>query len=109
MRRCAPISHHTLISTGFSSDSPLLLRGEGFARNGKRERGAWSVVLLYPETTVMFLDYRAADRQPDTHAAALGRVERIEQPVHGLRPDADTGIPHGHAHTIPAFSFGSDQ
>jgi hypothetical protein len=42
----------------------------------------------------MSLDYRAADRQPDTHAAALGRVERIEQLVHALTLDPDTGIPH---------------
>src|SRR5258705_8797698 len=83
--------------------------GQGVRQDGEHERGAWSVILLYPETTVMSLDYRAADGQPDTHAAALGRVERIEQLVHGLRLDADTGIPHGHAHTILAVSFGSDQ
>src|SRR5918994_2659978 len=46
--------------------------------NGKREGGTGSVVRLYPQTATMSLDYRAADRQPDTHAAALRRVERIE-------------------------------
>ena len=57
----------------------------------------------------MSLDDRTADRQPDTHAAALGRVERVEQLVHALTLDADTGVPHRHAHTIPALCFGSDQ
>src|SRR5207245_9181933 len=94
---------------GLSRRFSLTLRGRGFARNGEHERSAWSVIALYPETTMRSLDYRAADRQSDTQPAALGRVERIEQLVHGLRLDADTGIPHGHAHTIPAFSFGSDQ
>jgi hypothetical protein len=57
----------------------------------------------------MSLDDGAADGEPDTHAAALGCVERIEQLVHALTLDADTRIPHRHAHTIPAFSFGFDQ
>ena len=73
------------------------------AGNRKRERRAWSIIRLYPETATMSLDDRTADRQPDTHAVALGRVERIEQLVHALTLDADTGIPHRHAHMIPAF------
>src|SRR5688500_17277105 len=40
-------------------------------RNGKRERGAWSIVGLGPQPTVMSLDDRAADEQPDAHATAL--------------------------------------
>src|SRR6202163_3283259 len=73
------------------------------AGNRKRERRTWSIIRLYPETTTMFFDDRTADRQPDTHAVALGRVERIEQLVHALTLDADTSIPHRHAHMIPAF------
>src|ERR1700694_2756245 len=66
------------------------------AGNGKSKRGAGSVIRLYPATATMSLDDRTADRQPDTHAAALGRVERIEQLVHDLTLDADTSIPHRH-------------
>jgi hypothetical protein len=33
-------------------------------RNGKREGRAWPVTVLRPETPVMSLDNRAADRQP---------------------------------------------
>ena len=58
---------------------------------------------------MMSLDYRAADRQSDTHTAALGRVKRIEQLVHVLTVEADAGIPHHHTHAILRFSFGSDQ
>src|ERR1700674_211080 len=73
------------------------------AGNRKRKRRAWSIIRLYPETATMSLDDRTADRQPDAHAVALGRVERIEQLVHALTLDADTSIPHRHAHMIPAF------
>src|SRR5712691_2038755 len=78
-------------------------RGFWIAGNRKRERRAWSIIRFYPEATTMFFDDRTADRQPDTHAVALGRVERIEQLVHALTRDADTSIPHRHAHMIPAF------
>ena len=57
----------------------------------------------------MSLDDRAADRQPDAHAAALGRVEGIKELVHSLPVDARAGIPHGHAHAIAVLPFGSDQ
>src|SRR6266446_5567345 len=70
------------------------------AGNGKTKRGAGSIIRLYPETATMSLDDRTADRQPDTHAVALGRVERIEQLVHAPTLDADAGIPHRHAHMI---------
>src|SRR6267142_4525812 len=73
------------------------------AGNRKRERRAWSVIRLHPETAAMSFDDRTADRQPDTHAVALGRVERIEQLVHALALDADTSIAHRHAHMIRAF------
>src|SRR5229473_8331299 len=65
-------------------------RGFWIAGNRKHERRAWSIIRLYPETATMSLDDRTADRQPDTHAAALGRVEGIEQLVHALTLDADT-------------------
>src|ERR1700682_5957481 len=54
------------------------------AGNRKRERRAWSVIRLCPETATLSLADRRPDRKADTHAAALGRVERIEQLVHDL-------------------------
>src|SRR4030095_12971268 len=46
--------------------------------NGERNGGARPIVRLCPEATLMSLDDRAADEQPDAHATALGRVESIE-------------------------------
>ena len=36
----------------------------------------------------MRLDDRSADRQPHSHAAGLGRVKRVEEPVQALRLQA---------------------
>ena len=57
----------------------------------------------------MSLDDRAADRQPDTHAAGLRRVEGIKELVHALMINAHARIPHGQAYTIAVLSLGSDQ
>ena len=57
----------------------------------------------------MSLDDRAADEQPDAHAAALRRVEGIEQLVHALTVEPDAGIPDDHTHTVAILPFGSDQ
>jgi hypothetical protein len=56
----------------------------------------------------MFLDDRAADRQPDTHTAALGSVEGFEQPLKILRIDTAPGIFHAQAKATVLFSLGSD-
>src|SRR5262245_30377261 len=54
------------------------------AWNEKQKGGTGPVVWLSPEAPLMSLDDRAAHEQPDAHATALGRVEGIEQRVHGL-------------------------
>ena len=81
----------------------------GNAGDGKRERGARSVIRFAPQTTMMLSTDRAADRQTDAHATALGRVERIKQLVHAVGLDANADIPHRHAHTIAAVTFGPDE
>src|SRR5512132_945407 len=58
---------------------------------------------------MMPLDDRAADRQPNTHAAALGCVEGVEYSLQIRRIDADPGILHAQTHTIVSFSPGFDQ
>jgi hypothetical protein len=42
-------------------------------------------------------------------ARASGVPHHVCRVPHALTLDPDTGMPHRHAHTIPAFSFGSDQ
>src|SRR5919106_3826164 len=64
-------------------------------RNGKREGGAWSIIGLGPKTTLMSLDDRAADKQPDAHTTALRGVEGIEQRVPALRRGAHARIAEG--------------
>ena len=64
---------------------------------------------LYPETATVSLDDRTADRQPDAHAAALGRVERIEQPIHCLGLETDACVLHADPYTIAFFPRGSDR
>src|SRR4051794_1334317 len=57
----------------------------------------------------MLLDDRAADREPQTHAIALRRIEGIEQLVHALRIDPYTDVPDAHTHAVAVLSLGSDQ
>src|SRR5262249_47308172 len=83
--------------------------GDALVRYRKREGGAGTVIRLCPETSMMALDDRAADRQPDTHAAALCRVESIEQPVGTLGSEPHAGIPHRQSHTIADLSGGFHQ
>ena len=57
----------------------------------------------------MSLDDRAADRQPNTHTAALGGIEGFEQLFEILRTDTDARILHAETHMIIGLSAGSDQ
>ena len=57
----------------------------------------------------MSLNDRAADRQPDAHAAALRRIEGIKDLVHALTVKAHAGILDGHSHAFTVFPLGSDQ
>jgi len=58
---------------------------------------------------MMFLDDRAADRQPNTHPADLGGVEGLEEPPKILRIDADASVLDAEAHAIISISLGTDQ
>ena len=79
------------------------------AGNRKREGGTWSIVRLCPQTAMMSLDDGAADGESDSHAVALRREKSVEQLVHALTVEAHASIPHGQAHTLAIFPFGSDQ
>src|ERR1700678_2421181 len=54
----------------------------------------------------MTFNNRAADRQADTHAALLGRVERIEERLGALRLESHARVFDAQPHMIPTFSFG---
>ena len=57
---------------------------------------------MCPKTPVVPFDDRAADGEPDSHAIALRRVERLEQSFGSFGPEADAGIAHGEAN-LPVF------
>ena len=57
----------------------------------------------------MSLDNRAADRQPDAHAAALGGVERIKKLIYGLPVESRAGVTNRQAEIVDAFSPGLDE
>src|SRR5262249_31124794 len=78
-------------------------------RNRKRKGGSGSVIRLRPQATIVPLDDRAADEQPDSHAPTLRGVESIEQRFHAVFWEADAGIAKGHTHTVAVFPFGLDQ
>ena len=58
---------------------------------------------------MMSLNDRAADREPDTHTAAFGGIEGLEQPLEILKIDADAGILNAETQVFFSFSLGSDQ
>src|SRR5260221_12904093 len=76
---------------------------------GNRECGARPIVRFRPEAALMPLHDRSADGQSDTHAAALRAVEGIEELVHALTVNADTAVPHHHAHAVAILSLCSHQ
>jgi len=49
---------------------------------------------------MMGLDDGAAHRESDPHAIALGRIERFEELVRALRPEADSSIRDAQAHVV---------
>src|SRR5262249_25715300 len=79
------------------------------ARDREREGGARPVGRLDPQTAVVPFNLGAADREPDSHAIALRGVKRVEQLVHGLTIEANSGIPDRQAHRVRALALGSNQ
>src|SRR5688572_19512103 len=71
------------------------------SRDGECERGTRSLILGRPQTPVVPLDNRAADREADPHPVRLGGIEGLEQTLAVFRREAHPGVLHGHAH--PAF------
>src|SRR5262249_2154680 len=83
--------------------------GDGLmARNAKRKCGPRPFVCRSPQASMMGLDDGAAYGQPDTHAVGLRRVERLEQPIHHLRIDADPRISNTQPYAIGSIGFGPD-
>ena len=74
----------------------------GSTRNSKRKCSSGPVIGCRPETSMMCLDDRAADIQPDSHSIVLGCIESLEEFVRGFRCEADSGIFHAKAHRSPS-------
>ena len=58
---------------------------------------------------MMPLDDGSADGEPDTHAAALRRMEGIKELVHAPTVNANAGIAHYHTHVIAGVLLSADQ
>ena len=56
----------------------------------------------------MALDDGSTDRQADPHAVGLGRVKRLEEPIHLKRLEPHSGILHAQPHVIMFASGGPD-
>src|SRR3954452_19310355 len=76
--------------------------------NGERQRDSRTVIRCCPEASPMALDDGPTDRQADPHAVRLGRVERLEEPIHlnGVEPQSD--ILRAQPHVIMFASGGHD-
>src|SRR5580700_6213643 len=77
-------------------------------RNGKRKRGARTVVRFRPKTAMMALDYGTTDGKSDSHAVVLGCIKSLKQSVHSLGIKAHARILYGEPHLIVCASFRSD-
>ena len=58
---------------------------------------------------MMFVDDRAAERQPDSHSIAFRCIERFKELVLGLRSETDSRIYDAKAHAIILIPIGFDQ
>ena len=74
------------------------------ARYGKRERRPRTIVGADPKTASVALDDGATHRKANAHTARLGRVERLEKLVHGLKFENHTRVPDAQASAIPTVS-----
>src|ERR1700752_681908 len=90
-------------------DAYRVRRAFWIAGNGKRERGAGSVIRFSPEATPMLFDDGAADGQSDAHATALGGEEGFKEFVHDVGLEAHADILHCQSHAIAFVTFSSDQ
>ena len=68
--------------------------------NRKCEGRARPIVPFDPKTATMSLDDGTAHGEADSHAATLGRVERLEQFVRVLEIETDAGIADRHTDSI---------
>src|SRR3954464_15889157 len=64
----------------------------GGARDAEAECRPRSFVGHRPQLSLVTFDDRTADREPDTQAMRLGRVERLEELVDAAGIQADAGV-----------------
>src|SRR5262249_36066255 len=83
--------------------SPAHLAGRSCGRFRLGEQGelkgcSRTIIGCCPETAVMSLDNRTADRQPDSHSILFRCIESLKEFVGGFRREAYSHIFHGQAH-----------
>jgi hypothetical protein len=79
-----------------------------FLRQNELKDSTLRFVRLGPQSSVVSLDDRAADRQAHTQAARLGRVEGLKQPLELRWIQPRTHILHHNQHAARGGS-GADQ
>jgi hypothetical protein len=77
-------------------------------RNRESERASRPLIPCHPYVSVVSLDNRAADGQPDTHAVAFCTEESFEKPLCSLRLESNPCILNTEAHFVALVAFGSD-
>src|SRR5207253_2315758 len=90
---------HARSATGSAHPAPALL-GDG--RQDKVEYHAMRVTGRNPDAAFVSLDDRTADGEAHAHPIRLGRVERLEDPIHGVLVHSYPGIRNRYPGTIAA-------
>src|SRR6516165_5629966 len=85
-----------------------LRRSDLLGRNRKLKQGSTWLACRGPKPSPMSLNDRAADRQAQTHALRLGRVEGFKEAWEALRRQPRPGIPHPDAHAFRLVGFRAD-
>src|SRR3954470_17068070 len=111
-----PRSYRTLSVARWKVVSALVWRSRSPYRpvvsrtwNGERQRDSRTVIRCCPEASPMALDDGPTDRQADPHAVGLGRVERLEEPIHLDRVEPHSDVFHAQPHVVVFASGGPDQ
>src|SRR5215212_10122062 len=76
--------------------------------NGEHERNSRTIIRCCPEASPMALDDGSTDRQADPHAVGLGRVERLEEPIHLNCVEPHSDILHAQPHVVVLATGGPD-
>src|SRR5712671_4447246 len=106
------MSHRSLIRPSYFGLGPSDGGAEHalpLAGNRERERRSRAAIARCPQTAAMKLHNRATDRKAHSHAAALGRVECVEQPVVVTGIEPGSCVTHAHVYLSSVGAGGDHQ